>query len=231
MLDNFYTYISNYWTLYKYNIKKPSFCVPRSFIRALEELKNDTTLTQASYKLYPDDKSYTNVKIVIDKVKLKNRIKYIFSAWVGEKEYLKYREDDYDYLLNTIFEEVKNIPSKKIDKRIQKVKENFKQYSEEEQEYYLDYIYKNYPDKLFSWRKVIFTTQTNTYIKKYYIYLLRYFFQLSNYDSLVSYVEEIKDDKQTVEILSLKQSILKLIQEKNLLDIRLSELTNNYNIS
>jgi len=203
MLENFFTYIKNYFAFSQVAVKKPLFCPPRTFNAAFEELRNDTTLKVTSYKLYPDERKTTAVKISIDKVNLQSRKKYLFSAWVKDKEYLKFREDDYDFLLEKVFEEVSKQDDKKKKKNLKELNIEFSTYSNEEQEYYIDTIYQNKPEKLFSFRDTVLSGQTTLYIRSYYTSLLKHFFQFCTYDMLVKYEEEISLDKKTVVIFTM----------------------------
>lgn len=229
MLKEIINYILYSLSVFKLKPEEEENIIFVSQNTAIKSLKNQN---YSFYKIYPIEKNLLPIKIRIDKIKREKSNFYFYSAWIWDKtienrEYLKYSEKDFDFILEEAKSKIKNqtnyyydflniLNYEELENLLMKTK------NEIIQEYVIDHVYKIHYEKLLDLMDLIFSNNFNKKIQQYYKKTVRNVFNFMNYDDLTVFYQTLENSfNQNYEIKELKNELLKIIQEKNLFEMYL----------
>lgn len=236
-------YILYFFKVSKVKVTEPIYTLPLDYNTALKSIIKSGK--DISYKIYPSKWYLIYWKIKITKININFwtlNYKYLYSWWLSDKrflerEFLKFSEEDYDFMIDllkaTLFkqENVKilkeySYESNRYITRYDSLERIlFETKNEYIQEYILDQIFKLFPDKLYELIDIIYTNRFSDYIKTYYGKLLILLFEFTDYTKLIKYFDifesvytwDSKSDK-------IRKKLLEIIQKKNILEIKKEQL-------
>jgi len=251
MLLKFIQFIQYLFIRSKVKIEEPLYTLPIDQNTALRTLIRDN-IDKISYKRYPLKGYWLQAVVQINKIKVNFeniKYKFLYSSWLQDKrfkdrEYLKYDEDDCDFMNNTLnsllFSQDKNnkllkeysyenLHYTRTYSSLEKVLLNSK--NKYIQEYILDQIFKFHPSELYNLLDLIYSPRYWDYIKGYYERLIILLFDYTTFSDLVKFYKSVNSlFTQDRKIKDLKEKLFSILQRKNTLEIQKDQLEKNNNI-
>ena len=211
-----------------------------SHTEALREIHNKKEYSY--YKLYLVENSIYSTIIRIDKIKYFDHYVYLYSAWIWNRNlsiekriFLKFKEEDYDYLINIVKKEIGKInnPYYMFDFKKYDILEKIllKSKKENEIKFSIDFIFQYHSQKLFDLIDIVFSKDYNLNIKNYLSWTIQILFNYSSYKTLTKYYHELENNfNSDRELEKLKNILLEIIQEKNILEVKIDKIKEKFSI-